>query len=574
MIALVVKATVILIVALASHRLARRTRASVCHLILLAAFAALIAVPVAMQFLPDVAIPIPAARAMLGPVAVFVVDAPVSNVAPESAPTATAAIPVVTRSTLIATAWMLGAIVCVMPVLGAFAHTRRMRKAATPWRDGLIALLEDCPGPLTIGIARPLIVFPREAVHWPADDVRRAIVHEMEHVRRRDCLIDTIARLVCAAYWFHPLVWIALRHLRLDAERACDDAVVGSDVDVAYAEQLIALAERLATRRDVFAMAMASGSDLSARVRALLDVDQRRGRIGRVWATAIVAATVIVGGSIASLSAVSSSQGAQQRLAFEVASIKENTSGHPNAGGDRFDTRIYPGGRFMARNMTLHDLVLIAYRDEFAASQISGFADWMLEKRFDIEAKAATGEIPTGDLTRATAQQLRWMQRSLLVDRFALRVHREEKIGELHVLSVAPGGHKMKRNTDATPCASSRQQNAPPWAGCHSLRMGRTGLDGSAVDTADIAGALQAFLQRPVIDRANLTELYQVSARWNSGPPGPLSRPDALVTEPQPSPDDPDIYTAMRQQLGLKLDTERKLLPVLVVESAAMPQEN
>ena len=75
--------------------------------------------------------------------------------------------------------------------------------------------------------------------------LRRAFVHELEHVRRRDWWVHLAARVTCALYWFHPLVWIAYRQLTLEAERACDDAVVEREESTQYAEQLVELARRM-----------------------------------------------------------------------------------------------------------------------------------------------------------------------------------------------------------------------------------------------------------------------------------------------------------------------------------------
>ena len=86
---------------------------------------------------------------------------------------------------------------------------------------------EDLPGPMTCGVLHPAIVLPRESQTWDAGDLHRAIVHELEHVRRADWATQCLARMVCAAYWFHPLVWMTWRRLCLEAERSCDDAVLG-----------------------------------------------------------------------------------------------------------------------------------------------------------------------------------------------------------------------------------------------------------------------------------------------------------------------------------------------------------
>jgi hypothetical protein len=130
--------------------------------------------------------------------------------------------------------------------------------------------------PFTAGVRRPVIVFPPAAGNWPEDDVTRALVHELEHIRRADWVVLLCSRLVCAAYWFHPLAWIAWRRLRLEIERACDDAVVRVSEASAYAEQLVALASCLTARTSVPLLSMASRSDLAWRVTSIIATAQRR----------------------------------------------------------------------------------------------------------------------------------------------------------------------------------------------------------------------------------------------------------------------------------------------------------
>src|SRR6185436_19249408 len=89
-----------------------------------------------------------------------------------------------------------------------------------------VQLHQAVSGPMTSGAFRPTIVLPVDAPTWPIADLSRAIAHELEHVRRADWLTQCLARMICAVYWFHPLVWIAREQLSLEAERACDDAVL------------------------------------------------------------------------------------------------------------------------------------------------------------------------------------------------------------------------------------------------------------------------------------------------------------------------------------------------------------
>ena len=137
-------------------------------------------------------------------------------------------------------------------------------RAAVAWHRAELARLADArgvsrpvelleheavPGPMTFGVMRPVIVLPLDAREWSEADVRRAMVHELEHIQRGDWLMHRGSHRA-ALYWFHPLVWTAWRQLSLEAERSCDDAVVVSEERTDYAEQLVTLAQRLsATRR-------------------------------------------------------------------------------------------------------------------------------------------------------------------------------------------------------------------------------------------------------------------------------------------------------------------------------------
>src|SRR5262249_41305848 len=187
---------------------------------------------------------------------------------------------------------------------------------------GVDVLLYDAvTGPMTCGIVRPMIVFPPDAESWSDAALQRALIHELEHVRRRDSVTHVVARLVCAMYWFHPLVWISWRRLCLEAERACDDAVLRHSEAPEYAEQLLTIAEQMTSASRTPLPALARRSDLRLRVAAVLDATQHRGRAGTVCITIALGAAVLLVGVISPLRAV---QGRSQE--FEVASIKKNSS--------------------------------------------------------------------------------------------------------------------------------------------------------------------------------------------------------------------------------------------------------
>ncbi len=158
-------------------------------------------------------------------------------------------------------------------------------------------------GPFTFGAWHPTILLPADAVHWEPDALHRALVHEVEHVRRYDWLVQVTARLVCIVYWCIPLVWIAWRSLRLEAERASDDAVVSQADAVDYADQLVALARR--TRHPAeLTLGMACRRDLAVRIAALLYDQQARGRAGRRVVTLALATATGFAAALAPLRVV------------------------------------------------------------------------------------------------------------------------------------------------------------------------------------------------------------------------------------------------------------------------------
>jgi TonB family protein len=175
----------------------------------------------------------------------------------------------------------------------------------------------DAPMPLTWGILRPVVVLPDDAERWPEARLRTVLLHELVHVRRLDLLAQAVAQAACCLYWFHPLAWVALRQLRKERERACDDAVLlGGVAAHDYAGHLLDLVRALAAKRSPWAdaPAMAESSDLESRVRALLDRGRNRRPLSRRAALVVAAAVVAVLLPLAAIHA----QGATGTLAGSV----------------------------------------------------------------------------------------------------------------------------------------------------------------------------------------------------------------------------------------------------------------
>jgi beta-lactamase regulating signal transducer with metallopeptidase domain len=319
------KATFFLVLGLAAAWLAKRKRASVRHLLLAATFAALLALPFLVLAGPAVSIEIPTAAADDSVAA--------SNTALSSSSARTAA-PVDANtglarsessrpalSTLFLGVWFSAAALLMIRGVFDLWRVRRIVRNGLPWielrhkvgslaaeagvRQTVTVLRhEDVAAPFMCGVRRPMIVLPAAAPDWSDEDLTRALVHELGHVRRTDWAIQFAARLTSACYWFHPLVWVAWRRLCLEAERACDDAVVERADRADYAEQLVLMAQRMSKARTQPVLGMANRSDLASRVAAVLDATQRRGRAGTLAIASATCAAVLVGAAIAPVRAV------------------------------------------------------------------------------------------------------------------------------------------------------------------------------------------------------------------------------------------------------------------------------
>jgi beta-lactamase regulating signal transducer with metallopeptidase domain len=194
---------------------------------------------------------------------------------------------------ILGTLWLLGAV--LVAAWYGLGHLRlyRLARGAVPivnpaWQDSLrevaahsgvavpVRLLrtDAVASPLTWGAFRPVVLLPDDAESWPAERQRVVLAHELAHAVRGDYLSQLIACAACAVYWFHPLVWVAARKLRVESERACDDHVLVRGISgVDYAAHLLDVARRSRSIRlgGAVAIGMARPSHLEGRLLAVLD---------------------------------------------------------------------------------------------------------------------------------------------------------------------------------------------------------------------------------------------------------------------------------------------------------------
>jgi bla regulator protein BlaR1 len=327
-VAILVKATLFLVVGLCAVWLTRGARASVRHLLLAATFATLIVLPALVLVGPAVSIEVPALARNATLAASAIQPLAESTTASTSIGAANRADRLgLGRSARLSwrvialTIWLAGAVLAMLSTTIDLWRVRRIVRDGLPWpalqqrvaalatearvrRQVLVLRHEQVAAPFMCGLWQPTIVLPAAATSWRDEDLTRALIHELEHVRRRDWIIQGAARLACGGYWCHPLVWIAWRRLSLEAERACDDAVVQRMEGTGYADQLVAMAQHLSRAGAPAVLGMANRSDLASRVASILDAVQPRGRAGIARIATVIGAAVLIGAAIAPVRAV------------------------------------------------------------------------------------------------------------------------------------------------------------------------------------------------------------------------------------------------------------------------------
>ena len=214
--------------------------------------------------------------------------------------------------------WLAGLLVALVPVgLGA-ASLWRIRRRTCPVTDGCwlkrieelsikiglrrpvrLLLSSERVMPMVWGHLHPKLLMPERAEKWSEDRLRVVLLHELAHVKRRDCLTNALTRLVCALYWFNPLVWVVAWRMRVEREHACDDIVIRTGANAPdYAEELLQLATGLKISRWApgNALAITRKSTLEGRLLAIVDQGRNRRGLTRVSlcvGLALVAMTVV-----------------------------------------------------------------------------------------------------------------------------------------------------------------------------------------------------------------------------------------------------------------------------------------
>ncbi|MFY9728856.1 MAG: M56 and DUF3738 domain-containing protein [Bryobacteraceae bacterium] len=478
--------------------------------------------------------------------------------------------------------WLTGAMAFWARLMGGWVVAARMRStqvrpAPPEWRRALgelgariglsrpVRLLVSAlvEAPAVVGWLRPVVLVPVGALAGiPAEQMEALLIHELAHIRRHDYLVNLLQSVAEALLFYHPAVWWVSGHIRAERELCCDDVAARASGDaLTYARALAELESHRPAHLN--AALAASGGSLADRIARLLGqsrpVSQTRSGMG-----AIVTAILL---TVTAFGLFGQSDAAPR---FEVASVKRNISAPHH-----MIVRPRPGGGMFAENAPLIMLIENAYSVQ--AFQISGGPSWIQSDGYDIEAKV------DGKAGRA---ETFLMLRSLLEDRFQLKLHRETKELPVYALTVAKSGLKLQQPKEGSciPLGANGQlprsstapvQHAPGFpCGMPGVMMEPSGvrLEGGKVAMPDFIRVLGMVLGRPVVDRTGFTGTFDlrldftpdeaVAGLPRSAGAGNPESPPAAADPTGPPP----IFTAIQEQLGLKLESAKGPVEVLVID--------
>ena len=284
----------------------------------------------------------------------------------------------------------------------------------------------------------------------------------------------------------------------------------------------------------------------------------------RSLALAVALAAFTAHGAAQSQSSPAQASASTGRLTFEVASIKRNVSGDPNA-----SIRVQPGGQIVVTNNSLYNLIRNAYGTQrFEMIPGPKLPSWIDSDKWDILAKPPAG-------APEVQEQMQLRLRSLLEDRFKVVARREMREMPIYELVVARAdgqlGPQIKRSGDEC-AAMGRAREAgvqppplPPGGFC-GTRSNNGTVSMKGVPLSNFVRNLGGMTGRFVIDKTGLTGPYDLDLQWT---------PDAPSAGGQPGPGDgASLFAAIQEQLGLKLEAKRAPIEVLVIDSAERPTED
>jgi bla regulator protein blaR1 len=447
--------------------------------------------------------------------------------------------------------------------------------------------------PGVFGLFRPVLLLPADIMKRLTSAQFDAVVaHELCHVQRLDNLTASVHMFVEALFWFYPMVWWIGARMIEERERACDEAVLslGSEPRE-YAEGILSVCKSY-LESPLKSFSGVTGSDLRKRIHAILtghvadELNSNRKAVLAITATLALAAPITVGVMNAPLIRAQSAA----RPQFEVASIKRCRPDNlaPGGRGGGAPPSFSPG-RMTLECASVMDLIDVAYVRFANGSNynlmklqripIEGGSGWISSERYTINAKAEN----TAD--RYTMQGP--LLQTLLENRFKLKIHRETREIPIYNLVVARGGARLKpfREGSCTPLpnleppipATYRFPTLPPGQHYCNLTGGAAGPNfvakAEGISLEDFANGFLSQGDRPVVDKTGIKGLFDIHLEFGLTDDARHRMTELTGNDPGESTA-PPVFTAIQEQLGLKLESARGKGEFLVIDHVERPDEN
>lgn len=433
--------------------------------------------------------------------------------------------------------------------------------------------------PGIFGVRRPVLMWPLGLSQILSDtEIVAIMAHECEHVRRRDNLTVLIQTFVEVFFWFNPMVWLIGEKMIDERERACDERVLEGAEPRTYADCILKVCA-FCLESSLPCVAGVSGSELRKRV---LRIAKHRSskplgvgpRIGFIIAAISAIALPIGFGAVGGQSLPEQKKTQTWQLpappvppsdseltlpTFEVSTVKPSK-------GDEPSSTLFTPDSVQIVNIPLISILCTGFRTQL--SNIFGAPAWVSKRPFNIEAKVDPEE--AAKLASLNLDARRAMLLPLVVERFHLKYHLEKREVTIYSLVVAKGGIKMKEITPAAP--GSKEASQPSFL----LNMGPGRVESNGTPLAFLALRLSDEVGKTVVDHTGLSGKYAFVLEWtpesnlDSGSAAGESRSqtDPVTTSAS------SVFTALQEELGLRLEPKKQLGDVVVIDSIEMPTEN
>jgi uncharacterized protein (TIGR03435 family) len=463
-----------------------------------------------------------------------------------------------------------------------FELLRRLETLAKVRRHIPMLRSVDMMEPGIFGILRPLMLWPdRLSERLENEHIEGILAHELVHVRRHDNLTAAIHMLVEVVFWFHPMVWWIESRMLQERERACDEAVVQlAGRPEVYAEGLLK-ACRFCAESPLICVSGITGADLRDRIVRIMtehlvqkmDLSRKLLLGGVTFVSLAIPVALGLSAKLDTATAVNvNSPGpfgkpattnkdtAVDLAPLATASIRQVAF----ADSDPMTTRFSDDG-VSFRGVRIAWIVQTAFLPQAGLydskdDRVVGLPSWTKSERYDVEAKVDYEDVPKWKALSLTQKSL--ALQPLLVTRFNLQFHHETRERPTYSLVVAKNGPKLRKAQHVV--TNPTGTGSPDGTGDRdesTVTPGKIVLTGSSLSL--LANLLSSQgLSHTVVDKTGLTELYDITLRWS---PDDIGSSDASL---------PSLFTALQEQLGLKLEYNKNPIDVIVIDHIERPSAN